>query len=192
MVTPLRAYLGLLALLSVQRLAELVLSRRHERILLARGAVEAGSGHYPPMVAMHVLFLVACATEAVRAGQPPSTALAVGALLMLGAAQVVRWWAILSLGERWTTTILTLPGAAPIVTGPYRFIRHPNYLAVVVEMAAVPLVFGCWRTALLFSVSNAVVIGVRIAAEEHALGAGWQRAFRDRPRLLPGRPRDAS
>jgi methyltransferase len=141
---------------------------------------------------MHAVFFVACAAAAVRTVRPPSRALTVAALLVLAAAQGLRWWAILSLRERWTTSVVTLPSAAPIVTGPYRYLRHPNYLAVVLELAAVPLVFGSWRTALAFTALNGIVLSVRIAVEERALGADWQRAFEDRPRLVPRRRRDAA
>ena len=124
MVTPLRAYLALLVLLAVQRLFELALSRRNVRALRARGGIESGARHYPPMVAMHAVFFVACAAEASRIVRPPSLTLTAAALLVLAAAQGLRWWAILSLRERWTTSIVTLPGATPIVTGR---IDYPPY-----------------------------------------------------------------
>jgi methyltransferase len=192
MVTPLRAYAVLLVLLAGQRLGELALSRRNVRRLRERGGIEAGARHYPPMVAMHALFFVACAIEAARAPAPPPAGLAAAALLVLLLAQGLRWWAILSLGDRWTTSIVTVPGEAPVVEGPYRFLRHPNYLAVVLEFAAVPLVYGSWRTALVFGLLNAVVLSVRIGVEERALGGEWQRAFRGRPRFVPGRRRDVA
>ncbi len=185
MVTALHAYLALLGLVALQRFGELALSRRHERTLRARGAVEAGAGHYPAMVVLHALFLVACAAEAVRRRSPPPFALSASALVVLVAAQGLRWWAIRTLGERWTTRVLVLPGAAPVVGGPYRFLRHPNYLAVILEFAALPLVYGGWRTALIFGAANAVVLTVRISAEERALGEPWASRFRDRARFLP-------
>jgi methyltransferase len=98
------------------------------------------------------------------------------------------WWAIATLGTRWCTRIIVLPGAPPVTGGPYRWLRHPNYLAVVVELAALPLAFGSWRTALAFSSANAALLAVRIRAEERALGAAWGEAFRGRRRLVPGRP----
>lgn len=185
MVTPLQAYLGLLALFAAERGAELVLSLRNARRALGRGAVEAGRGHYPAMVAVHGLFLAACAAEALAWPRPPPPValLAVGGAL---AAQALRWWAVATLGDRWNTRILVVPGAAPATGGPYRFLRHPNYLAVSLEMACLPLAWGSWRTALLFSAANAVLLAVRIPAEEAALGAAWQRAFAGRPRLVPG------
>jgi methyltransferase len=93
---------------------------------------------------------------------------------------------VAALGERWNTRILVVPGAPPVRRGPYRFLRHPNYLAVAIEIAALPLAFGSWRTALAFSVGNAFLLGVRIPAEERALGAAWGAAFADTPRFVPG------
>lgn len=185
MVTPLHAYLGLLALFAAERGAELALSLRNARLAMARGAVEVGRGHYPAMVAVHALFLAACAAEALAWPQPPPPAAlaAVGGAL---AAQALRWWAVAALGDRWNTRILVVPGAAPATGGPYRYLRHPNYLAVTVEMACLPLAWGSWRTALLFSAANAVLLAVRIPAEEAALGEAWRRAFDGRPRLVPG------
>lgn len=185
-MTPLRAYLILLGLVAGQRLGELALSRRNERILRKRGAVEVGARHYPVMVVFHTLFLVACAVEAVRARRPPTRTAVIGSLLVLALAQVIRWWAMGTLRERWTTRILVLPGAEPVVTGPYRFLRHPNYLAVILELGALPLAYGNWRTALVFGLANAVLLTVRITVEERALGAMWANKFRDRGRFIPG------
>lgn len=191
-MTPLAAYLVLLALLALERGAELLVSARNARRLRARGAIEAGRGHYPPMVAMHALFLIACAVEAAAAPSPPPLAVAVPALAVLALAHALRWWAIATLGERWTTTVVALPAEAPVTAGPYRLVRHPNYLAVVLEIAAVPLAYGAWRTAAAFTLANAVVLWFRIRAEEGALGAAWAGAFRGRPRFLPWRRRDAA
>jgi methyltransferase len=137
------------------------------------------------MVLFHAAFLVACAAEALaHPAPPPRAALAAvaGALL----AQALRWWAIATLGERWSTRVIVLPGAAPVTAGPYRHLRHPNYLAVVLELACLPLAYGSWRTALAFSAGNALLLAVRIRAEEGALGEPWRRAFQGRPRLIPG------
>jgi methyltransferase len=179
------AYLAFLGLLALERGIELVVSSRNARRLLARGGIESGQGHYRPMVIFHAAFLVACAAEAWTHPEPPPgvafVALA-GALL----AQGLRWWAVATLGERWSTRVIVLPGAAPVTGGPYRYLRHPNYLAVALEIALVPLAFGSWRSALAFSAGNAALLAVRIRAEERALGEGWSRAFRGRRRLMPG------
>ena len=184
MVTPLRAYLAFLALLAGERLLELARSSRHARALLARGGVEVGRGHYLPMVLLHAAFFAACAAEALARRAPPSAwallALA-GALL----AQALRFWAIATLGERWVTRVIVLPGAAPVTGGPYRWVKHPNYLAVALELLCVPLAYGGWRTALVFSIANAALLTVRIRAEERALGDGWATAFQGRARFVP-------
>lgn len=181
-------YLGLLAAVALERGAELWLSARHARALRAAGAVERGAAHYPALVALHALLLPACAAAALLRPAPPHPAAALaaaGALL----AQGLRWWAVATLGGRWTTRVLVPPGAPPVVGGPYRFLRHPNYLAVAVEVACLPLAWGSWGLALLLSAANALLLRARIRAEEEALGPAWARAFAGAPRLLPGRRR---
>lgn len=185
MVTALHAYLGLLALVALERGAELRLSARNARRALARGAVESGRGHYPAMVTVHALFLAACAAEALAWPDPPPPLALLAVAGVLG-AQALRWWAVRALGERWNTRILVAPGDEPVTRGPYRWLRHPNYLAVVVEVACLPLAFGSWRTALAFSLLNALLLRARIPAEERALGAAWAAALGGRPRLVPG------
>jgi methyltransferase len=166
-------YTVLVVLVALQRLAELALSRRHERRLRSRGAVEVGSGHYPWMVALHAAFLASCLAEVWWLDRPFVPALAAIALAVLVAATALRVWSLRTLGGRWTTRVLVLPGAALVAGGPYRFLRHPNYLAVVLEMAALPLVHAAWATALAFSAANALLLRRRIRVEERALyGAG--------------------
>jgi len=191
-VIGLHAYLVLLALVALERGVELAVSARNVRRLRARGGVEAGRGHYPAMVAMHAGFLIACAAEALAYPAPPPPLVALPALGVLALAQALRWWAIASLGARWTTSVVALPSQPPVTSGPYRFLRHPNYLAVVLEIAALPLAHGSWRTALAFSAVNGVVLTLRIRAEEGALGQAWAAAFQGRPRLIPRRRRDAA
>jgi methyltransferase len=181
-------YLALLCLLGCERAAELVISRRNAREALAAGGVETGRRAYPFMVLVHALFPVACAAEVLvlKSPFPGGWALvALGAALL---AQALRWWSVATLGRRWNTRIIVVPGDAPVTGGPYRFLRHPNYLAVVLEMAAVPLVHGAWHAALLFSCLNAALLAVRIPAEERALGPPYAEAFEGRSRLVPGTP----
>ena len=154
------------ALVGVQRLLELRLSRRNERRLRARGAVERGRGHYPFMVALHVLWLLSTAVEG---GRKPDAGLGRFALAAFLLVQPVRYWAISSLGDHWNTRILVVPGEKPVRRGPYRYINHPNYLVVVVEILALPLIFGARFTALVFSTLNAVLLVVRVREEERAL-----------------------
>jgi methyltransferase len=189
MVLP--AYLVLVGLVASERVVELAVSARNVRRLRAEGGVEAGRRHYPAMVLMHAAFLASCAAEALTHPAPPPP-IALGAVVVVVLAQALRWWAIASLGGRWTTSVIALPGQPPVTSGPYRVLRHPNYLAVVVELAALPLAYGSWRTALAFSAMNAVVLVLRIRAEERVLGAAWAAAFRGRPRLIPWRRRDAA
>ena len=159
----------LLLLVAVQRLAELRLSARNARRLLAQGGVEAGRGHMPLLVALHVGFLIACPLEVWRLDRPLRWWLAAPALVVLGLAQLLRIWAIRSLGERWSVRVIVVPGVAPVESGPYRHIRHPNYLAVILEIASIPLIHGAWITAAAFSALNGAALALRIHVEERLL-----------------------
>jgi methyltransferase len=186
MVSGHTAYLALMLLLALERLVELGISQRNARRALARGAVEVGQRHFRVMAAMHALFLVACPLEVFALGRAFPGALGWACLGGVAVAQGLRYWAIFSLGERWNVRILVLPNAPPVTRGPYRFVRHPNYVAVVLEILLVPLVYGAWVTAAVFSVANAILLRVRIRAEEAALGPGYAAAFAGRPRFIPG------
>jgi methyltransferase len=156
----------ILALVTAQRIGELWLSNRNTRRLLARGAYEVAPGHYPLLVAVHVLWLAALW---VLAPGRPVRPLWLAAFVLL---EICRIWVIASLGDRWTTRIIILPGAALVRRGPYRFLNHPNYWVVGGEIAVLPLMFGFWDMALLFSALNAAVLSVRIREENKALGRG--------------------
>ena len=165
----------------MQRGSELALSARHERALRARGAVEHGRGHFPWIVLLHVLWPPALIAEVEFAGARPGPTWPVWFALLL-IAQGLRVASIHALGERWTTRIWVLPGVAPVRRGPYRWLRHPNYLAVALELAAAPMLFGAWRTALLATLANAALMAVRIPIEARAVhggGAGVDPAPRD-------------
>ncbi len=156
------------ALVAAQRLLELVLARRNEREARAKGAVERGRKHYVFIVALHSLWLVSTLVEGILRGPVlPFYWPAPLALFLL--AQPLRYWAIFSLGESWNTKILVVPGAKPIRRGPYRYLNHPNYVAVVLEILAFPLIFGAWTTALVFTVLNAALLFVRTREENRAL-----------------------
>ena len=148
-----------------QRLAELVYSTRNERRLKARGACEAGAGHYPLIVALHAAWLVALVLTV-----PPATPANLPLLGVFAALQAVRVWVIASLGERWTTRVIVLPGAPLVAKGPYRYLRHPNYAVVCGEIAVTPLMFGAWQMAAVFSVLNLALLRHRVRVEEAALG----------------------
>ncbi|HWE23116.1 MAG TPA: isoprenylcysteine carboxylmethyltransferase family protein [Myxococcales bacterium] len=183
MVSSRAAYLAFLLLIALERLFEVALSRRNAARVLARGAREYGGSHFAWMAALHIAFLASCAVESAF-HRFPGTAGWI-ALVVALAAQALRYWAVSSLGDRWNARVMVVPGEPPVQTGPYRFIRHPNYLAVVLEMVAIPLVHGCWVTAFVFSLANAAMLRVRIRVEEAALGEPWQRAFAERPRFMP-------
>lgn len=148
----------------VQRLAELALATRNTRRLRARGAVEAGAGHYPAIVALHIAWLAAMLIAVA-----PETPAKLPLLAVFLALQVGRVWVIAALGERWTTRIIVLPGAPRVARGPYRYVKHPNYLIVCAEIAVVPLIFGAWWIALLFSGLNMAMLWHRIRIEDAAL-----------------------
>ena len=155
-------------LVGVQRLLELAYSRRNERRLRARGAVERGSEHYPVIVAIHALWLISTLVEGLLRGpEPPAWwPLPLAAFLLV---QPLRYWAILSLGENWNTRVLVVPGGKLVRSGPYRYFPHPNYAVVVVEILTFPLIFGAWITAVVFSLLNAALLYVRIRTENRAL-----------------------
>ena len=153
----------ILALVTLQRLGELVLARRNTLRLLAAGAVERAPQHYPYMVALHAAWLAGL--WALAPGRPVDPFL----LAAYAGLQVLRVWVLATLGRRWTTRILILPGAPLVRRGPYRFLAHPNYAVVVGEIALLPLIFGLVWYALLFSALNALVLTVRIRTENAAL-----------------------
>lgn len=155
---------AVLALVIVQRLAELVYARRNTRRLLAEGAVEVGAGHYPIIVAVHVGWLAALLLT-VPADAPPHGVLLVLFLVVQG----LRLWVMVSLGRFWTTRILTVPGAPLVRRGPYRWFRHPNYMVVIAEIALLPLAFGAPDIALVFSVLNGLILTHRVRVENAAL-----------------------
>jgi methyltransferase len=170
MVTSAQAYLGLVALVACQRIAELRLSRGNAGKALARGGIEYGREHFPAMAALHVAFLCSCALEVIVLHRPFPGAAGWAALCAFLLAQGLRYWAVASLGDRWNVRVIVVPGDVPVLRGPYRFLRHPNYLAVAVEMAALPLVHGAFLTAIVFSALNAAILRLRIRTEEAALG----------------------
>jgi methyltransferase len=157
--------IGVLAFVTAQRLAELLIAQRNTRALLAQGGREVGAQHYPYMVALHGCWIAGLWLMA--PGRPVELAwLCVFALLQIG-----RLWVIGTLKSRWTTRIIALPAAPLVSKGPYRFFAHPNYAVVVGEIAVLPLAFGMSIYAAIFSVLNALMLGVRITTEERALKA---------------------
>ena len=167
----------ILACVTLQRLAELVLARRNTQILLARGAHEIGARHYPLIVLLHTSWLV---TLWLSVGDRPANWWALGPFIAL---QPLRLWVLLSLKERWTTRIIVLENAPLVAAGPYRFLSHPNYLIVALEIPLLPLSFGLIWQAVAFSVANLILLALRIRVETSALRAAGQSG-----KMKPGGP----
>ena len=153
----------LLALVTLQRLGELWLSNRNTRRLLAQGAHEVGAAHYPLIVAVHFWWLVLLWWLA------PGRLIQGFWLAAFVLLEIARIWVLVALGPRWTTRLIVLPGASLVRRGPYRFVNHPNYIVVVGEIAVLPLVFGLWQLALIFTMLNGIVLWFRIRDEDRAL-----------------------
>ena len=163
-------FVGLVVLVGLERLAELVVSRRNAAWSLARGGQEFGAGHYPAMVVLHTALLVGAVVEVSLADRPFLPWLGWPMLAIVVAAQALRWWCITTLGHQWNTRIIVVPGVDLVRRGPYARLPHPNYVAVVAEGVALPLVHTAWVTAVLFTLLNAALLRVRIRAEDAALG----------------------
>ncbi len=164
-------YTLLIAAVVAERLAELVVARRHTRWSRARGGVESGRRHYRALVLLHAGLLAGCLTETWVADRPFVPALGWPMLAVVLLSQALRWWCIGTLGRQWNTRVIVVPGLPRVTAGPYRWLRHPNYVAVAAEGVALPLVHSAWLTAAAFTVANAVLMAVRIRCEEAALPA---------------------
>lgn len=169
-MTELWPHIAILAFVTAQRLIELPIARANTARLLAAGGREVAPGHYPLIVAMHAAWLVSLWLFAL--GRPIHVPL----LILFGLVELARIWVLRSLGNRWTTRIIVVPGEQLVARGPYRFVPHPNYLVVAAELLILPLVFGLWQIALLFTLLNAAILTVRIRAENAALGRGSEAA----------------
>ncbi|MFE0798446.1 isoprenylcysteine carboxyl methyltransferase family protein [Streptomyces mutabilis] len=162
-------YSLLLLAVAAERVAELVVARRNAAWTLARAGVEYGRGHYPVMVVLHTALLACCLLEPVLSHRTFLPALGWPMLALAVLAQVLRWWCIATLGPYWNTRVIVVPGARLVGAGPYRFTHHPNYVAVVLEIAALPLVHSAWLTATAFTLANAALLTVRVRCENTAL-----------------------
>lgn len=168
---PLLALAAYLVFLVAHRLFELRVSACHERALRARGGYEVGRSHFPLFVVLHALYPVALAAEVLVLGARPGTLWPLWLALLAG-AQALRVASHRALGERWTARVWVVPGQPPVTHGVYRWLRHPSYLAVTIELAAGSLLFGAWRTAIAASALNLVALAIRIPIEERAVQAG--------------------
>ncbi len=162
-------FVGFILLVGAERLTELVVSRRHVAWSLARGGREFAPGHYPAMVALHAGLLLGAVVEVLAFRRPFLPWLGWPMLVIVLATQALRWWCVRTLGHRWNTRIVLVPGEPLVTAGPYQWLRHPNYVAVVAEGVALPLVHTAWVTALFFTALNAWLLTVRISAENAAL-----------------------
>lgn len=154
-----------------ERLAELFVATRNRRWARSNGGIEFGRRHYPVIVVLHIGLLVGCLLEVWWRGPAFSPALGVPMIILVLASEALRWWCIATLGHRWNTRVIVIPRLTPIRRGPYRILSHPNYLAVVIEGVALPLVHSAWITAVAFTVLNGAVLAVRIRVENRALAA---------------------
>jgi methyltransferase len=154
----------------LERLVELVFARRNAAWSIAQGGREFGRDHYPAMVSMHALLLISCVVEVWTLHRPFIGWLGWPMVGVVVLSTVVRWWCVAVLGKHWNPRLIVIPDAPLVRRGPYRWLHHPNYTAVVAEVAALPLVHSAWLTAIVFSMANALVLTVRIRAENAALG----------------------
>jgi methyltransferase len=162
-------YLFILAV-AAERLVELVVSRRNAAWSIAQGGREFGRGHYPAMVTMHTLLLVGCVVEVWALHRPFIPWLGWPMLMVVVLSTALRWWCVSALGKHWNPRLIVIPDAPLVRRGPYRWLRHPNYTAVIAEVTALPLIHSAWLTAIVVTVANAAVLNVRIRTENKALG----------------------
>jgi len=181
-------FLVLLVAVAAMRIVELRISKKHQHHMIERGASKAKDPVFPCMAMLHTMVLVGAAAEVVFLHRPYIPALAIPMLSLFIFANIVRWWVIRTLGEHWNVQVMDSTKLGVITTGPFRYVRHPNYAAVFVEMIALPLIHTAWITALAGAVAHAIVLTFRLSAEERVLFADSQyaAAMRSKPRFLPG------
>lgn len=155
----------------VERLIELVVSKRNAAWSFANGGQEWGEQHYKWMVLLHTSFLICCVAEPVFFARNPHDLVTKVGIAIVISTQALRWWVITTLGRQWNTRVIIVPGFERVRKGPFQYIPHPNYLAVILELAALPLIGGAWITALVFSLLNLWLLKVRVAVENQALAA---------------------
>ena len=163
-MTPVWPHIAILVFVTLQRLVELPMARANTKRLIANGGHEVAPGHYPFIVAIHLAWLGSLWVVA------PGWPISVPFLALFVAIEICRAWVLRTLRDRWTTRIIVMPGETLVTHGPYRFVNHPNYVVVAAEIAVLPMVFGQWQIALIFSILNAIAMWIRIKAENDALG----------------------
>lgn len=162
-------YVGLVVAIGLERIAELIVSKRNATKSFRHGGREYGASHYPALIVLHTGLLVGCLSEVLLADRPFWPWLGFPMLALVAASQGLRWWCIRTLGSQWNTRVIITPGLPLVSRGPYRWLKHPNYVAVVAEGAALPLVHTAWVTAVVFTILNALLLRVRIRVENAAL-----------------------
>jgi methyltransferase len=182
------AYLGLLVLVALLRIYELRISRAHQKEMIARGGSKVDDPRFRWMVLLHTLVLLGCAVEVVFLHRPFYRWLAAICLVIFLAANAVRWWVIRTLGQHWNVQVMDSTGMGVVTSGPFHYVRHPNYAAVFVEMLALPLMHCAWITAIAGSLAHALVLSQRLATEERVLfsDAKYRAAMSGKPRFVPG------
>ena len=182
------AYLSLLLAVALLRLYELRISRRHQREMMDRGASKVEDPQFRWMVLLHASILLGAAFEVVFLHRPFYPALAAVCLAIFLAANAVRWWVIRTLGDHWNAQVMNSTSIGIITTGPFRYVRHPNYAAVFLEMLVLPLIHGAWITAIAGSAAHVIVLAQRLDTEERVLfsDAHYREVMAGKPRFLPG------
>ena len=182
------AYLVLLAIVALLRLYELRISRRHQQDMVAQGASKVEEPRFRWMVVLHTGVLIGAACEVVFLHRPFIPVLAAVCFVIFIAANAVRWWVIRTLGEHWNVQVMNSTGLGVVTRGPFRYVRHPNYAAVFVEMLVLPLIHTAWITSVVGSAAHVLVLSQRLATEEKVLfsDAHYRDAMSGKPRFLPG------
>jgi methyltransferase len=182
------AFLALLVAVAAMRLVELRISKQHQREMLGRGALKVDEPRFRWMVALHTLVLIGAALEVVFLHRPFIPLLAAVMFVIFLVANAVRWWVIRTLGEHWNVQVVDSTRLGVVTSGPFRFVRHPNYAAVFAEMIALPLIHTAWITALVGTAAHIVVLSQRLSTEERMLFANpdYRAAMSGKPRFLPG------
>jgi methyltransferase len=183
-----KAYLGLLLVVALLRIYELQISKRHQREMVAHGALKVADPIFRTMVLLHTGVLIGAALEVGFLHRPFYPLLFAVCFAVFLAANVVRWWVIRTLGEHWNVEVMDSTGMGVITNGPFRYVRHPNYAAVFVEMLALPLMHCAWITAAVGTAAHMLVLSRRINTEERVLfsDARYREAMYGKPRFLPG------
>lgn len=183
-----RVYLGLLIVVALLRIYELQISRMHQRQMVAHGASKIADPRFRWMVLVHIGVLLGAALEVVFLHRPFYAVFAGVCFAVFVAANIVRWWVIRTLGEHWNVQVMNSTSMGVVTTGPFRYVRHPNYAAVFAEMLVLPLIHCAWITAIAGSAAHVVVLAQRLGTEERVLfsDARYREAMSGKPRFLPG------